>query len=129
MIGRGVIVDTSVWIAFFQGKTLHESQLVKLIEDQRVFITGIIMAELLQGIKNVKEEMKIAEAMSAIPSLEITNQLWIKTGKLSAELRQKGFTVPLTDTAIAVLAMNSNTQVYTFDKHFEAIPGLQLYKV
>ncbi len=127
MTSRGVIADTSVWISFFRGKGPGEKELAALIEDGQVVTTGIILAELLQGVKNPEEGARIIEAMSAIPALEMTTTLWIKAGNLSAGLRRKGVTIPLSDIAIAVLAMTGNAEILTFDKHFEGIPGVKLY--
>ena len=52
----------------------------------------------------------------------------MKAGKLSCSLRRKGVTLPLTDIAIAVLAIEHNLSIFTLDKHFEQIPGVKLHK-
>ena len=86
------------------------------------------MAELLQGIKNPKEEQNILELISAIEFLEISTELWIKAGRLSSSLRKKGINLPLTDIAIAALALDYNLQILTIDKHFEQIPEVRLFR-
>ena len=128
MTKDGMIVDTSVWIAFFRGKQPFAGELSTLVEAGQVYITGIVTAEILQGIKSLQERERISEAITVVPDLEITNQIWAKTGLMSATLRQQGITLPLTDTALAVLALEHNLSLFTLDKHFESIPGVKLYR-
>ena len=77
----------------------------------------------------MKEEKRILEAIVGAPDLEITNHMWAKVGLISASLRRKGINIPLTDTALAILALEHNFSLFTLDKHFESIPGLKLYKL
>lgn len=128
MTKDGVIVDTSVWIAFFRGKQPVASELSTLVEAGRAFLTGIVSAEILQGIKSIQEGKRILEALSGVPDLEITNQLWARIGLMSASLRRQGITLPLTDTALAILSIEHNFSLFTLDKHFESIPGVKLYR-
>jgi len=128
MARDGVIVDTSVLISFFIGESKIADKVTRLLQDNRVVTTGIIIAELLQGMKDVKEERDISGIFAEISPLEITTDFWIKTGKIALSLRREGINLPLTDVAIAALAMEHNLSVYTLDKHFEKIPGLKMYK-
>jgi predicted nucleic acid-binding protein len=128
MTEDGVIVDTSVLIEFLKGNEQYGGEITRLLEKDRVFSTGIIIVELLQGLKNLKEEQYIAELITAVNVLEITTDLWIETGNISLSLRRKGINLPLTDVAIAALAIKHNLQIFTLDKHFELIPGVRVYK-
>ena len=128
MARDGVIVDTSVLISFFIGESKIADKVTRLLQDNRVVTTGIIIAELLQGMKDVKEERDISGIFAEISPLEITTDLWIKTGKIALSLRREGINLPLTDVAIAALAVEHNLSVYTLDKHFEKMPGLKMYK-
>lgn len=128
MAKDGVIVDTSVLISFFRGESKIAAKVTRLLRDNRVVTTGIIIAELLQGMKDVKEERDISGIFAEISPLEITTDLWIKAGKVALSLRREGINLPLTDVAIAALAVEHNLSVFTLDKHFEKIPGLKMYK-
>ena len=127
MIKDGVIVDTSILIDFLKGSEKFAEEVTALLVKNRAVTTGIIIAELLQGIKNPKEKQNISELMTAINALEISTELWIKAGNLSSSLRKKGISLPLTDVAIATLALEFNLYVFTLDKHFEQIPGIHLF--
>ena len=86
------------------------------------------MAELLQGTRSENEETYVAQLLDGIPVIELTTPLWMKTGRLSCSLRRKGITLPLTDIAIAVVAIEYNFSVFTIDSHFKDIPGVKLHK-
>lgn len=129
MIKDGVLVDTSVLIEFFKGKSKTAEEVSELLQKNHIVITGIIIAELLQGVKNLKEELTFSELLTAAHQFELTTELWIKTGKLALSLRQKGINLPLTDVAIAILAIEHNLQIFTLDKHFEQIPNVKIYKI
>ena len=129
MTEDGVIVDTSVFIEFLKGNEQCGSEITKLVEKNRVFFTGIIIAELMQGLKNLREEQYLAELITAVNILEITTDVWIKAGNLSLSLRRKGINLPLTDVALAALAIEHNLSIFTLDKHFEQISGIKLYKI
>lgn len=124
---KGVIIDTSVFISFLRG-TEAAPFVIKLLKENKAYINGIIIAELIQGLKNFKEESNIIELLKAVNTLEITVDIWIKAGKLSLDLKRKGISIPLTDVATAALAFEHDMELYTFDKHFDLIPGLKIYK-
>ncbi len=128
MIKDGVVADTSVLIAFFRGMDEYVKEISMLLEEKRLVITGIIIAELLQGLKGFREEQKISDLLMAVSSIELTTDLWIKAGKMSLFLRRNGIDLPLTDIAIATLAMDHSLSIFTLDRHFEKIPDLKLYK-
>lgn len=128
MIKDGVVVDTSVLIDFLKNTEPHAGIIENLLTEKRVLTTGIIMAELLQGIRNSKEETHVSELIEGIPVIELTTEFWVKAGKLSCSLRRKGVNLPLTDIAIASLCIEYGFSLYTLDKHFEQIPGVVLYR-
>jgi predicted nucleic acid-binding protein len=129
MIRDGVIVDTSVLIAFFKGRNGYVEEVSRLLQENRLVLTGIIIAELLQGLKGLREEQRISDLLLAITPFELTTELWVKAGKMSLSLKRKGINLPLTDMAIAVLAIEHDFSIFTLDKHFEKIPGVKIYKI
>jgi predicted nucleic acid-binding protein len=128
MTRDGVIVDTSVLIDFLKDKAPIAEAVAALITSKRIRTTGIIMAELLQGARTAQEEAYAVELLDGMPSVEVTSALWLKAGRLSCSLRRKGLTLPLSDIAIAALAIEHNLSVFTLDRHFKDIPGVKLHK-
>ncbi|MBI5185789.1 MAG: PIN domain-containing protein [Nitrospinae bacterium] len=124
----GVLADTSVWIEFFKNKSDAGKRLEGLISGGIVFVCGIVMFELLQGVKSETERAAIKSALSGLPHIEMSASLWEKSAQISASLKKDGLTIPLSDIFIAALAMEHNLAVFTLDKHFEKIPGVKIYK-
>jgi predicted nucleic acid-binding protein len=121
------MADTSIWIEYFKGNTQIADFLEEHLINNRIYINGIIIAELIQGIKGKRESEAVRTSIDAVPYIEITYKDWILAGDLSNELRKNGCTIPLTDIATAAVAISSNMSVVTLDRHFERIPGVKLW--
>lgn len=125
---KGVLVDTSVWIEFFKPESPIGKKLESLLVKNSVRVCGIILFELLQGVKSEAEKTKILEALSTIEYFEMTKSLWQKSADISASLKRQGLNLPLSDIFIASIAVEHNLSVFTLDKHFEQIPAVKIYK-
>lgn len=125
---KKIIVDTSVWINFFNRPKSKEKQTVDhLLDEERVCFSGIVLSELLQGTKNEKEANLLVSKLSTLIFLETNTNIWMKTGLVSANLRRKGVVLPLSDILLAVTAQENECEVYTLDPHFKLIPGTELF--
>ena len=123
-----VIVDTSVWIPFFNRPESAEKRIVDgLIDRSEVAVVGVVLAELLQGCRSVEERDELKDALLALPYLGVSQSTWVTAGEISAGLLRKGVTLPLTDVVIAAVAMEHDCSVYSLDTHFHKIPGLLRY--
>lgn len=119
-----IMPDTCAWIDFFRGRPTKMAEMVEVAIVQGEVVTcGVVLYELLQGIKNKQEEVMVLQAFQAIPHLEMTTPIWIKAGQLSSQLRGSGQTLPLSDVVIATLAQEHSCSLLTVDRHFDAIPG------
>lgn len=119
-----VIADTCIWVEFFRTKSETSNCLRDLISNNLVAGVGIIIAELLQGIKTNKEHEIVLDVFNTIEYLEITKDIWIEAGMLSRKLRSQGKTIPLSDITIACCAKKHQYQVFTIDNHFHAIQDI-----
>jgi predicted nucleic acid-binding protein len=115
-----VIIDTSAWIDFFRNKTGQVGDAVAtMIAEETAVITGPIVSELLQGLRNRQEGKFLSELLSVVPFAEVIRNDWDETGSLLGKLRRRGITVPLTDALIAVVAKRYGYNILTLDRHFE----------
>jgi len=124
---RKVIADTSIWIEYFRSKSTNSNRMRSLISNDKVVVCGIILAELLQGAKGKKEKKSIEDIFNTLEYAEMTKETWIETGAVSKKLRMAGKTIPLSDVSIACIAKHNNFSIFTIDKHFNDIPGVELY--
>jgi len=123
-----ILADTSVWIEFFKKDSEIGDKLSSLLAEGSVTICGIVIFELLQGIKSDKEKSIILNAISELPYIEMNKALWEKSATLSSTLRKKGIAIPLSDILIAAISLEYDLSIFTLDRHFENMPYIKLYR-
>jgi predicted nucleic acid-binding protein len=127
-INNRIIVDTSIWIEYFnKPQSSHGKEVAQIIEEDRVAICGIIIAELLQGASSNQEFNELRDTLLFLPFLDDDASTWERVGRLSFELRKKGRTIPISDCLIAILAEDHACAIYSLDSHFASIEGTLLY--
>jgi len=115
-----VLIDTSAWIDFFRNTNGVVGDIVSnLIRDDKAYLTGPIIAELLHGVRGKQEASQLNLLFTTIPYVKVSQDDWIKTGNTLLKLRQKGLSIPLTDVLIASIAVKNKLTVLTLDKHFQ----------
>lgn len=123
-----VVVDTSIWISFFNRPTSVEKHtLDDLLDRDAVVLVGVVLTELLQGVRSKPERETLHDLLSALPYVEMTFETWLSAGDLSSVLRRKGRTMGFPDLLIAALAQQHACSVYSLDEDFRHIPNLSLY--
>ncbi|MCL6120735.1 MAG: PIN domain-containing protein, partial [Deltaproteobacteria bacterium] len=98
-----VLVDTSVWIEFFKANSSVSNNLELLLIEDSVAICGVVLFELLQGIKSESEKLKIKEILLNLPYVEINKNIWQKSAEISLNIKKKGYTIPFSDILIGTL--------------------------
>lgn len=118
-----VLVDTSVWIDFFQAPQRPTAvTLTALIRDHnRVVLCGIVLQEILQGIREQRSYERVRESLLRFPFLETDRDTWLQAAALYRELRRDGITLPPVDVTLAALAMQHSVPILTRDEHFKAV--------
>ncbi len=117
---KKVVIDTSIWIEYFKGS----EPAAAVIDDQvkyDLYVTGPIIAELIQGMKTESERDLFRALIESLPRLSISDQDWVAAGQIGSELREKGVTVPLPDLLIYRVALSNDCAIFTLDKHFKMI--------
>lgn len=122
------MADTSVWIEFFKSRSGTGDALAEFLAKNTVCTCGVVLFELMQGIKSESEKASILSILSELTYFEMSATLWQKAAGLSQTLKKKGLTLPLSDIFIASIAIAHNLSIFTLDKHFEQIPGVVLYR-
>ena len=123
-----ILVDTTIWIEFFRGRSKIADDFEMLLMENAVCICGIVMFEVLRGIKSEGEKNRILSILASLPYIEMTKKLWQSAAELSVSAKLKGMNLPLSDIFIAAIAIENDLPIYTVDKHFTQISNLKLYK-
>ena len=118
-----VVVDTSVWIDFFHGRSTPESEWLDAALGRLPLITGdLIVAEVLQGFRDDRDH---AAARAALLALEPREMIGPRRALLAADnyraLRKRGVTVRKTiDCLIATFCMDEELPLLHGDRDFDA---------
>jgi len=126
-----ILVDTSVWIAFFRDTDSDVSVKLKhLLRAGFPVYSGIIATELYRGAKSKREKVVIDDLLSSLNYLETREEYFKAAGELGHKLSQLGITIGTVDLLIAEIAIATNTAIFTLDTHFASIArhsSLRLY--
>jgi predicted nucleic acid-binding protein len=88
-----------------------------------VALCGPVLAEVLRGARKA-EAQKIRRTFSALHYLETVDQDWKAVSEKAHALTEKGYSVPLIDLLIAVVAVRTGATVAHKDNHFQVIQKL-----
>ena len=122
MKGEKILIDTSVWIDYFNGRDSSAAQQTdNILDTAEVYVPMVVIAELIQGAKTQKEIAVIKEFLDAFHIIDHSKSTWIEAGELSFSMKQKGRTINLTDCYISIIARENACKIFTMDKHFTEI--------
>ena len=125
-----ILVDTSVIIDFWKRPT---KALREVFEENEIFISGVTKSELLYGARSNNDFQKIINSLAVFQAVSISDDTWNNLGKNLFTLKKRGITVPFQDALIATIAIDSELELWTYDKHFSMIknilPDLRLFRI
>ena len=131
-----ILVDTSVWVDFLRGANSPQRRsLHRLIEDEAdIFVTEIILTEILQGIKRDRDYQTIKDFLLEFPIKSPKGvETYLSAAAIYRECRKKGKTVRKTvDLIIAAICIENNMALLHKDRDFnliEALTPLRCYNV
>jgi len=123
-----ILIDSSIWIEYFRGKSDVGEVVDRLIDEDRAVIIGPIISELVQGLKDKTKVKELISNFEALPYIDIKKSNWVDIGILALNLKKKGINIPFTDMIIAAIATKYHLYVYSLDKHFNLVTGLLKYR-
>ncbi len=130
-----VVVDTTVWIDFFTAKSTPEvAELERLLnEGEDICTCGIILTEVLQGIRKDEDYQRTLSRFNSFLFLPMNRQVFIRAAELYRSLRRRGVTIrkPV-DCMIASVAVEHDIPLLHNDRDFDPIEthcGLKVVRV
>jgi predicted nucleic acid-binding protein len=119
-----VLVDTSVWIDFFADRSEpHVVALQKSIESEEdLCLCGIILAEVLQGIRSDEDYIKTRNYLDDLIFLPMRQTTFIRAAEVYRSLRKQGVTIrkPV-DCMIASVAIEHDIPLLHNDRDFDYV--------
>lgn len=119
-----ILVDSSVWIAYFNGKINPQTDWLDFALGKEIIIVGdLILDEVLQGFKSDRDFYKAKKLLSNFQFMEMLGQeLAIKSAENYRILRKKGVTVRKTiDVIIGTFCIHHNISLLHDDQDFDSL--------
>ena len=119
-----ILVDTGVWIDFFTGKTAwYVDELESLLLHKKdICICGVVLSEVLQGIRHTRDYRRIKKLFEDIIFLPMTRDTFVHSADIYRSLRRKGITIRASiDCMIAAVAIQHRVPLLHSDKDFDII--------
>ncbi len=117
-----VIVDTSVWVDYFNGHENPESNWLELhVDQQRLGLTTIIVTEILQGLGDEKTAALVEAELLQFEIFEASSRaLAVQSAKNYRALRRRGKTPRKTiDVLIATFCIQGRHSLLHRDRDFD----------
>jgi len=115
-------IDKSVWIPYFRdGGAEYGDFIDTLIDENRVHINGIVLAELLIGARSPAEIDRLATALAGLKLVPSDRDSFQSAGRNGFALKRKGVSVPLSDIIIATDCIDHSLVLIEADRHYAAI--------
>ena len=117
-----VLVDSSVWISYFNGKDTWQTEILDQILLQIPIFTGdLILTEVLQWFRKENDYNKAKKIMSILACKNLSGyEIAIKSAENYRKLRKQGITVKKTiDVIIGTFCITENIPLLHDNKYFE----------
>ena len=122
-----IAADTSTWIAFLEGATGDDVQILsQALHNRQVVMVPAVLTELLS---DPALSSATARTMSDVPLIAIDAGYWQRAGRLRAQVLGKKRKARLGDALIAQSCMDNAVSLITRDRDFRSfaeVAGLQL---
>ena len=119
-----IVVDTTVWVDFFAGRRdqPHVAELLRLIDDDAgVALTDVVLAEILQGLRDDQTVRRVEGRLVAFDILRLrTLDDFRMAAALYRHARSRGKTIRRTlDCLIAAVCVRHGCAILHNDRDFD----------
>ena len=124
-----ILIDTCIWVPHFnRPQSAIKRSVDALIDENRAALIGPVLAEVLTGFRRDAEADWVASALRGLPYLDVTRADWRTAARLNRMLAAQGNRLPLTDLALAAVALRHGCALWTTDPHFDLLPSLKRFR-
>lgn len=119
-----IVIDTSVWIDYFNGVSTPQTRLLDDLLGERVLAVGdLILAELLQGFASEQDAKRALSLLDPLEFLEMAGRdVAIQSAAHCRRLRRRGVTVRKTmDMLIGTYCLMHDHEILHADRDFDVL--------
>jgi predicted nucleic acid-binding protein len=130
-----ILVDTSVWIDYFNGRPTRAAERLDSLLGQQVLLTGdLILVEVLQGFRSERDFQRAAALMDLLEFQEMLGrEVAVASANHYRHLRERGVTVRKTiDVVIGTFCIVKGHELLHSDRDFNPMAkhlGLQVVRL
>lgn len=130
----GLFVDTSVWsLALRRDVADRGPEVVALSQalerSEPLYITGLVLQELLQGFAGPTARKQIIERLAALPLLVPDRHDHIHAAELRNSCRRAGMQIGTVDALLAQLCIHHRLTMLSTDKDFRLVAAQAKLKI
>ena len=117
-----ILVDSTVWIEYLR-RSVHPvcdrfDEL--LLAGHKLSLTGVILTEVLQGIRGPAQFVRVRRFLEPFPRLESTDHDYILAAELYRSARRQGITPRSTiDCILAAICLGRDIPILHNDRDFD----------
>ncbi len=132
-----VLVDACIWSFLLRRRyasfsSLEKQTLLKLIQQTRVVLLGVVRQEVLSGIRETPQFERIRQKLRAFPDFPLTTEDYEKAAEFYNICRTKGVQGSPTDFLLCAVSHRYDFPILTTDndfEHFQKYLDFQLYSI
>lgn len=121
-----VLLDSSFWIGMARQKRDPIAVLSSATNRRELAICGTVRCEVARGVRNEATLARLRRFWDVMIYVPTDNAVWLEVEDLLHKLDRSGQQIPLADAVIACCAKRIGAAVFTFDGHFNTVPGLKV---
>jgi len=116
-----ILVDSSVWIDYFNGRATAETDTLERLAGERLVIGDLIMVEVLQGFRAAEDFNRAERVFAALEYRPMVGrEIAIAAARNHRKLRTRGVTIRTTiDTLIATFCITEGHELLHCDRDFD----------
>lgn len=118
-----VLVDTCIWSHALRHKKPDKqiiTKLTDLVNDGRAVLIGPIKQELLSGIQNPDQFLKLKDVLASFEEVNLKSAHFEKAAEFSNICRAKGMQGSTIDFLICAVAYSERMFIFTVDNDFKS---------
>jgi tRNA(fMet)-specific endonuclease VapC len=122
-----VVVDTNIFINYLRARDKRNTDLYKIPDSKRIYISSVTLYELLMGATNEQKREDVQLLTEDTIVLPFDEEVSIRASEIYHELRKSNQMIDFRDIFIAATCLVHNLPIMTTNKnHFQKIQGLIL---
>ncbi|HEY4789425.1 MAG TPA: type II toxin-antitoxin system VapC family toxin [Bacteroidales bacterium] len=122
-----MVIDTSIFIDYLRARDKKNTDLYKIPNNKRIYISSVTLYELLVGATNEQKREDVRLLTEDIIVLPFDEEVCIRASDIYHDLRKTNKMIEFRDIFIAATCLVHNLSIMTTNKiHFQRIKGLKI---